>query len=34
VAVGVTFVYFYPHLAAVDVPQWLDNQYYWFDSWR
>ena len=34
VAVGVTFVYFYPHLAAVDVPQWLDDQYYWFGSWR
>jgi dolichyl-phosphate-mannose--protein O-mannosyl transferase len=33
-AVGVTFVYFYPHLAAVDVPQWLDDQYYWFSSWR
>ena len=33
-AVGVTFVYFYPHLAAVDVPAWLDEQYYWFSSWR
>ena len=33
-AVGVTFVYFYPHLAAVDVPQWLDDQYFWFGSWR
>mgnify|MGYP006174752991 CR=1 FL=1 len=32
--VFVTFVYFYPHWAAVDVPQWLDNSYYWFDSWR
>jgi len=34
VAVGVTFVYFYPHLAAVDVPRWLDDQYFWFSSWR
>jgi len=34
IAVGVTFVYFYPHLAAVDVPQWLDDQYFWFGSWR
>jgi len=34
VAVGVTFVYFYPHLAAVDVPKWLDDQYFWFSSWR
>ncbi len=34
VAVGVTFVYFYPHLAAVNVPRWLDDQYYWFSSWR
>jgi hypothetical protein len=33
-AVGVTFIYFYPHLAAVDVPAWLDEQYYWFSSWR
>ncbi|HUF53643.1 MAG TPA: phospholipid carrier-dependent glycosyltransferase [Dehalococcoidia bacterium] len=31
---GVTFVYFYPHLAFVDVPPWLDEQYYWFSSWR
>jgi dolichyl-phosphate-mannose--protein O-mannosyl transferase len=31
---GVTFVYFYPHWTAVDVPTWLDNSYYWFDSWR
>ncbi len=34
VTVGLAFVYFYPHLAAVDVPQWLDDQYYWFSSWR
>lgn len=31
---GATFVYFYPHWAAVDVPRWLDDTYYWFDSWR
>ncbi len=24
-----TFVYFYPHLAAVNVPEWLDRTYYW-----
>lgn len=33
-AVMITFIYFYPHLAAVDVPQWLDDSYYWFSSWR
>jgi dolichyl-phosphate-mannose--protein O-mannosyl transferase len=31
---GVTFVYFYPHWTAMDVPSWLDSSYYWFDSWR
>jgi dolichyl-phosphate-mannose-protein mannosyltransferase len=31
---GLTFIYFYPHLAFVDVPKWLDDQYYWFSSWR
>ena len=29
-----TAVYFYPHWAAVDVPFWLDETYYWFKSWR
>jgi dolichyl-phosphate-mannose--protein O-mannosyl transferase len=29
-----TFVYFYPHWTAVDVPRWLDSSYFWFDSWR
>jgi len=24
-----TFVYFYPHLAAIDVPEWLERTYYW-----
>ncbi len=28
-AVAVTFIYFYPHLAAVDVPGWLERTYYW-----
>ncbi|MEO8458443.1 MAG: phospholipid carrier-dependent glycosyltransferase [Chloroflexota bacterium] len=32
--VGVTFIYFYPHWTAVDVSQWLDSSYYWFNSWR
>jgi len=31
---GITFLYFYPHWTAVDVPTWLDDSYYWFDSWR
>ncbi len=34
VAVGATFIYFYPHWTAVDVSQWLDNSYYWFHSWQ
>jgi dolichyl-phosphate-mannose--protein O-mannosyl transferase len=32
--VAVTFAYFYPHWAAVDVPKWLDDSYYWFKSWQ
>lgn len=32
--VGATFIYFYPHWTAVDVPSWLDASYYWFNSWR
>jgi dolichyl-phosphate-mannose--protein O-mannosyl transferase len=31
-AAGVTFIYFYPHLSAVNVPAWLDNSYYWFNG--
>jgi len=31
---GVTFIYLYPHLAAVPVSHALDESYYWFDSWR
>ncbi|HLC29414.1 MAG TPA: hypothetical protein VJM51_01365, partial [Dehalococcoidia bacterium] len=29
-AVGAMFGYLYPHLAAVEVPGWLDSSYYWF----
>lgn len=28
-AVALTFVYFYPHWAAVDAPSWLERTYYW-----
>ncbi len=28
-AATLTFVYFYPHLAALDVPGWLERTYYW-----
>jgi dolichyl-phosphate-mannose--protein O-mannosyl transferase len=34
VAVMVTFAYFYPHLAAIDVSPSFDETYYWFQSWR
>jgi dolichyl-phosphate-mannose--protein O-mannosyl transferase len=33
VVAGVTFAYFYPHSTAIDVPTWLDDSYYWFDTW-
>lgn len=33
-AAFLTFVYFYPHWTAIDVPRWLDDSYYWFKSWR
>ena len=29
-----TFIYFYPHMTAIDVSRGLDESYYWFDSWR
>lgn len=29
-----TFIYFYPHMTAIDVSSGLDQSYYWFDSWR
>jgi hypothetical protein len=28
-----TFIYFFPHWTAIDVPTWLDDSYYWFPSW-
>lgn len=33
-AAGVAFVYFFPHWTAIDVARWLDDSYFWFDSWR
>jgi dolichyl-phosphate-mannose--protein O-mannosyl transferase len=30
--VAVTFAYFYPHMAAVDVSRALDDSYYWFPN--
>lgn len=32
--VTLTFVYFYPHLAAVEVSDSLAESYFWFSSWR
>lgn len=31
---ALTFIYFYPHLAAVEVSDSLSESYFWFDSWR
>ncbi len=31
---AITFVYFYPHVTALDVPRAVDESYYWFQSWR
>ena len=31
---ALTFVYFYPHLAALEVSDGLAESYFWFDSWR
>jgi dolichyl-phosphate-mannose--protein O-mannosyl transferase len=31
---GLTFVYFYPHYAAVSVVDWLGDSYFWFASWH
>jgi len=33
-AAALTFAYFYPHLAAVDVSDGLTESYFWFSSWR
>ncbi len=30
----IVFIYFYPHYTGIKVPVWLDNSYYWFDTWR
>jgi dolichyl-phosphate-mannose--protein O-mannosyl transferase len=30
----ILFVYLFPHLTAVPIPEWLDKSYYWFPSWR
>lgn len=29
-----SFIYFYPHWAGLNIPLWLDTSYYWFSSWR
>lgn len=29
-----SFMYFYPHWAGLQVPLWLDSSYYWISSWR
>lgn len=28
------FIYFYPHWTSIKIPLWLDESYYWFNSWR
>ncbi|MEK7168743.1 MAG: glycosyltransferase family 39 protein [Patescibacteria group bacterium] len=28
------FVYFYPHWIGLRIPVWLDESYYWINSWR
>jgi len=30
----ILFVYFYPHWTGIKVPVWLNDSYFWFDSWR
>jgi dolichyl-phosphate-mannose-protein mannosyltransferase len=34
VGAALTFIYFYPHLAAVEVSDSLAESYFWFSSWR
>ena len=29
-----SFIYFYPHWAGINIPLWLDTSYYWFPGWR
>jgi dolichyl-phosphate-mannose--protein O-mannosyl transferase len=30
----IVFIYFYPHWTGLQIPQSLDNSYYWLESWR
>ena len=30
----IVYIFFFPHLAGLQVPIWLDKLYYWFPSWR
>jgi len=30
----IIFIYFYPHWTGIKIPIWLNDSYYWFDSWR
>lgn len=30
----ILFIYFFPHLTGIKIPTWLDNSYYWFNSWK
>lgn len=30
----ILFIYFYPHWTGLRIPVWLDESYYWFNSWR
>ena len=34
VLVVLGFIYFYPQWAAVPLPEWWVNHYYWFPSWK
>lgn len=33
-AAVLSFIYFYPHWIGMRIPVWLDESYYWFNSWR
>ena len=30
----IVYLFFFPHLAGLQVPEWLDKMYYWLPSWR
>ena len=30
----IVYLFFFPHLAGLGVPVWLDKMYYWLPSWR